>query len=154
MVSKWPQLPTFNLLECHLFQRKYAWRNNRDHSIDHMDYYIYIMYKNNRYFKPWYIQLYFLRFSKMAPRTLKFDWNAKLKFDLLDKRCNIMLPKEYLCFSLASGLSVKEIKGNIPIFLRRWGTYIRWNIIQIWKEWNSAICNNTDGPRDDHTKWS
>ena len=22
------------------------------------------------------------------------------------------------------------------------------------KEWNNAICSNTNGPRDDHTKWS
>ena len=22
------------------------------------------------------------------------------------------------------------------------------------KEWNNAICNNMDGPRDYHTKWS
>ena len=22
------------------------------------------------------------------------------------------------------------------------------------KEWNNAICNNMDRPRDDHTKWS
>ena len=22
------------------------------------------------------------------------------------------------------------------------------------KEWNNAICSNTDGPRDNHTKWS
>ena len=22
------------------------------------------------------------------------------------------------------------------------------------KEWNNAICNNMNGPRDDHTKWS
>ena len=22
------------------------------------------------------------------------------------------------------------------------------------KEWNSVICSNMDGPRDDHTKWS
>ena len=22
------------------------------------------------------------------------------------------------------------------------------------KEWNTAICSNMDGPRDDHTKWS
>ena len=21
------------------------------------------------------------------------------------------------------------------------------------KEWNNAICNNTEGPRDSHTKW-
>ena len=24
----------------------------------------------------------------------------------------------------------------------------------IKKEWNNAICSNTDGPRDYHTKWS
>ena len=24
----------------------------------------------------------------------------------------------------------------------------------IKEEWNSAICNNMDGPRDYHTKWS
>ena len=24
----------------------------------------------------------------------------------------------------------------------------------IKKEWNNAICNNMDRPRDDHTKWS
>ena len=22
------------------------------------------------------------------------------------------------------------------------------------KEWNNTICNNMDGPRDDHTKWN
>ena len=34
------------------------------------------------------------------------------------------------------------------------GTYIQWNITQPSKEWNSATCINTDGPRDYHTKWS
>ena len=27
-------------------------------------------------------------------------------------------------------------------------------ISAIKKEWNNAICNNRDGPRDDHSKWS
>ena len=36
---------------------------------------------------------------------------------------------------------------------RRCGTHIQWNIIQPWKEWNNAICSNTNRPGDYHTKW-
>ena len=27
-------------------------------------------------------------------------------------------------------------------------------LLSLKKEWNNAICNNMDGPRDYHTKWS
>ena len=30
--------------------------------------------------------------------------------------------------------------------LRRYGTYIQWNIIQPFKEWNWVICRAVDGP--------
>ena len=33
-----------------------------------------------------------------------------------------------------------------------WNTYIYYSAIK--KEWNDAICNNMDGPRDYHSKWS
>ena len=35
-------------------------------------------------------------------------------------------------------------------------TYIQWTTTQPfshWKEWNHAICSNTDATRDYHTKW-
>ena len=40
------------------------------------------------------------------------------------------------------------------IGLRKWGTYIQWNITQPWKDWNTTIFSNVDGPRDYQTKWS
>ena len=27
-------------------------------------------------------------------------------------------------------------------------------LLSHYKEWNTAICNNTEGPRDYHTKWN
>ena len=38
-------------------------------------------------------------------------------------------------------------------WIERCGTYIQGTITHN-KEWNNAICNNMDGPRDYHTKWS
>ena len=29
-----------------------------------------------------------------------------------------------------------------------------WILLIHEKEWNNAICSNTDGPRDDYTKWN
>ena len=37
---------------------------------------------------------------------------------------------------------------------KTWYTYTMEYYSAIKKEWNNAICNNTDGPRDYHTKWS
>ena len=32
-------------------------------------------------------------------------------------------------------------------------THTQWNITQLLKGWNNAICSNMDGPRDDQAKW-
>ena len=38
--------------------------------------------------------------------------------------------------------------------LRRYGTYIQWNISQPLKGKNNAICSNMDATIDSYTKWS
>ena len=35
---------------------------------------------------------------------------------------------------------------------QRCGAYIQWNITQLLKRRNNAICSNMDEPEDDHTK--
>ena len=37
---------------------------------------------------------------------------------------------------------------------KMWYIYTMEYYSAIKKEWNNAICSNTDGLRDDHTKWS
>ena len=48
-------------------------------------------------------------------------------------------PKDWTCISCVS------------CTLRR--ILYQWNITQLLNEWNNAICNKMDGPRDYHTKW-
>ena len=60
--------------------------------------------------------------------------------------------------SLQNSLQQSRHGGNLNIHKQktgsRCGTYIQWNITQPLKIWNNATCNNMDGPRNDHTKWS
>ena len=59
-----------------------------------------------------------------------------------------------LLFTIAKTRKQMKSPSTEEWIKKMWYTYAMEYYSAIKKEWNNAICSNTDGPREDHTKWS
>ena len=70
--------------------------------------------------------------------------------------CVILSSKCCMEYPFPSATSYKKL--SFPEERERYHTHTHTHthdeILLSHKNWNNAICNNMDGPRDDHTKWS
>ena len=56
------------------------------------------------------------------------------------------------CSTLDNSQDIEEAAVYREMNGQRCGIHIQWNVTEPQKEGNNVICNNTDEPRDYHTK--